>query len=59
MREYDKLTLNDFLTKHLLDEHMANSKTYGDRAYSVAAPKLWNKSALDIGLSSSVNVLKD
>ena len=44
--------------KHLLDEPVAKLKTYGDRAYSVAAPKLWNKLLLDIRLSSSVTVFK-
>ena len=47
-----------FSNKHSLDEPMAKLKTYGDRAYSVAAPKLWNKLPLDIRLSSSVTVLK-
>ena len=44
--------------EHLLDEPVAKLKTYGDRAYSVAAPKLWNKLPLDIRLSSSVTVFK-
>ena len=44
--------------KHLLDKPAAKLKTYGDRAYSVAAPKLWNKLPLDIRLSSSVTVFK-
>ena len=37
--------------KHFLEEPLANLKTSGDRAYSVAAPKLWNKLSLDIRLS--------
>ena len=37
---------------------MAKLKTYGDRALSIAAPKLWNKLPLDIMLSSSVTVFK-
>ena len=41
---------------HFLDEHVANLKSFGDRAYSVAAPKLWNKLPLDIRLSLSVTV---
>ena len=45
--------------KHLNDEPVAKLKTYGDRAYSVAAQKLWNKSAeSDIRLSSSLTVFK-
>ena len=46
--------------KHLRDEPVAKLKTYDDGAYSVVAPKLWNKLPLDINckLSSSVTVLK-
>ena len=33
-----------------------NLKSYGDRAFSVAAPKLWNNLPLDIKLSPNVNV---
>ena len=44
--------------KHLLDEPVAKLKTYGDRAYCAAAPKLWNKLPLDIRLSSAVTVFK-
>ena len=47
-----------FSNKHSLDEPIAKLKTYGDRAYSVAAPKLWNKLPLDIRLSSAVTVFK-
>ena len=36
---------------HLLDKPVAKLKTHGDRAYSVAAPKLWNKLPLDIIVS--------
>ena len=46
------------LNKHLLDEPVPKLKTYGDRAYFVAAPKFWNKLPLNISLSSSVTVLK-
>ena len=47
-----------YSNKHLLDEPVAKLKTYCYRAYSVAAPKLWNKLPLDIRLSSSVTVFK-
>ena len=47
-----------YSNKHLFDEPVAKLKTYGYRAYSVAAPKLWNKLPLDIRLSSSVTVFK-
>ena len=33
-------------------------KSYGDRAFSVAAPKHWNDIPLDIKLSGSVDVFK-
>ena len=33
-----------------------NLNSYGDRAFSVAAPKLWNNLPLDIKLSPYVNV---
>jgi len=36
----------------LLDEPRANLKTYGERAFSVVAPRLWNK------LPSSEGVFK-
>ena len=47
-----------YSNKHFRDEPVAKLKTYGDRAHSVAAPKLWNKLPLDIRLSSSVTVFK-
>ena len=42
----------------LLDEPRANLKTYGERAFSVAAPRLRNKLPLQIRLSSSEAVFK-
>jgi len=42
----------------LLDEPRANLKTDGERAFSVAAPTLWNKLPLQIRLSSSEAVFK-
>ena len=42
----------------LLDEPRANLKTYGERAFSVAVPRLWNKLPLQIRLSSSEAVFK-
>ena len=33
-------------------------KSYGDRAFSVAAPKHWNEISLDIKLSRLVDVFK-
>ena len=42
----------------LLDEPRANLKTYGERAFSVAALRLWNKLSLHIRLSPSEAVFK-
>jgi len=42
----------------LLDEPRANLKTHGERAFSVAAPRLWKKLPLQIRLSSSEAVFK-
>ena len=44
--------------KHLLEVSNVRLKSYGDRAFSVAAPKHWNEIALDIKLSCSVDVFK-
>ena len=33
-------------------------KSYGGRAFSIVAPKLWNNLPLDIKLSPTVNVFK-
>ena len=44
--------------KHLLEVPNVRLKSYGDRAFSVAAPKRWNEIPLDIKLSRSVDVFK-
>ena len=44
--------------KHLLEVPNMRLKSYGDRAFSVAAPKHWNEIPLDIKLSRSVDVFK-
>ena len=44
--------------KHLLEVPNVRLKSYGDRAFSVAAPKHWNEIPLDIKLSRSVEVFK-
>ena len=33
-------------------------KTYGDRAFSVAAPKLWNELPLDLRSLDTINLFK-
>ena len=42
----------------LLNEPRANLKTYGERTFSVAAPRLWNKLPLQIRFSSSEAAFK-
>ena len=44
--------------KHLLEVPNVHLKSYGDRAFSVAAPKHCNEIPLDIKLSRSVEVFK-
>ena len=41
---------------YVLNVPRYNLKSYGDRAFSVAAPKLWNNLPLDIKLIPTVNV---
>ena len=45
--------------KYLLRIPQTHLKTYGDRAFSVAAPRLWNALPMDIKLSPSVSVFKN
>ena len=42
----------------LLTVPKSNQRTYGDRAFSVAAPKLWNSLPLDIRNSGSITLFK-
>ena len=42
----------------LLDEPRVNLKTYGERAFFVVTPRLWNKLPLQIKFSSSEAVFK-
>ena len=44
--------------RHLLEVPNVRLKSYGDRAFSVAAPKLWNEIPLDSKLSRSADVFK-
>ena len=43
---------------YLLNVPRYNRKSYGGRAFSVVAPKLWNNLPLDKKLSRTVNVFK-
>ena len=42
----------------LLLQQKSNTKTYGDRAFSICAPRLWNSIPLDIRKSNSVSTFK-
>ena len=44
--------------QHLLVERKANLKSYGERAFSVAAPKLWNQLPLDLRRCESLHGFK-
>ena len=41
-----------------LEEPNFNMKTYGQRAFSVAAPRLWNKLPFEIQACSDVDIFK-
>ena len=45
-------------SQKLLVVHRTNMKTYGDRAFSIAGPKLWNQLPLSIRYLSSVDSFK-
>jgi len=45
-------------SQRLLATTTARLKTYGDRAFSVAAPKLWNTLPLELRLSDSGDIFK-
>ena len=42
----------------LLIKNFWQFKTYGDRAFSVAAPKLWNELPLDLRSLDAINLFK-
>ena len=45
-------------TKHLLVQPCCNLKTYGERAFSVAAPRLWNALPLNIRNCKTITTFK-
>ena len=45
-------------SQHLLATPKARPKTYGERAFAVAAPRLWNSIPLELRFSSSINIFK-
>ena len=51
-------TLRSNSLEFLLQQN-SNTKTYGDRAFSICAPTLWNGIPLDIRKSSSVSTFKN
>ena len=46
------------LIKKFLAVPKSRLKTYGDRAFSVAAPKLWNELPLDLRSLDTINLFK-
>ena len=49
-------TLRSSSQHHLKEVH--TNKNYGDRAFCVVGPKLWNKLPIDIKISKSINIFK-
>ena len=45
-------------SQHLLATPKARLKTYGERAFAVAAPKLWNSIPLELRSSSLIDIFK-
>ena len=45
-------------SQKLIVVHRTNMKTYGDRAFSIAGPKLWNQLPLSIRELSSIDSFK-
>ena len=45
-------------SQHLLATPKATLKTYGERAFAVAAPRLWNSIPLELTSSSSIDIFK-
>ena len=45
-------------SQHLLATPKATLKTYGERAFAVAAPRLWNLIPLELTSSSSIDIFK-
>ena len=51
-------TLCSTVQKLLLAVPKSRLKTYGNRAFSVAAPKLWNELPLDLRCSDKIDLFK-
>ena len=49
---------HSFLGKCFVSFCFPRKKTYGDRAFSVAAPKLWNELPLDLRSLVTINLFK-
>ena len=45
-------------SQHLLATPKARLKTHGERAFAVAAPRLWNSIPLELRSSSSIDMFK-
>ena len=58
LRYYKPSRLLRSVDQSLLVEPRANQKTYGDRSFSVAAPRLWNRLPLDLRQCTCVHAFK-
>ena len=47
-----------FQSQHLLSVPKSRTVTYGDRAFSVCAPKLWNELPFQLRMSSNIQAFK-
>ena len=45
-------------SQHLLSVPKSRTVTYGDRAFSVCAPKLWNELPFQLRMSSNIQAFK-
>ena len=45
-------------SQHLLSVPKSSTVTYGDRAFSVCAPKLWNKLPFQLRMSTNIQAFK-
>ena len=59
LAQYEPLRKLRSTDKYLLRIPQIHFKTFADRAFSVAAPRLWNALPMDIKLSSLVSVFKN
>ena len=58
LHQYQSIRSLRSSTRNLLSVPWTHNTTYGDRAFSVSAPKLWNSLPIEIRLSTSLNSFK-